>query len=316
MQPPPGRRALLAPEPFRLRTGASAERWPARQSEASRRAGWVALALLLALALLAPLALPAPGQVDVAHGLAVDGAPLPPSLASPLGTDDLGRDVAARICEGLRLSLATAGLATVLALTLGAGLGLATALARDRAPWLHAALTRLVEVLLALPTVLLAMLAAAAVRSASAGEPPPTTAGAVLVVATLLGVAGMPIAVRVTAARAHALLRSEMVLAAHALGASSARLLLRHVLPNLRPLLVVVAFFLFSQLLLAEAALSFLGLGPPPPAATLGRMVMDGRPFYRLAPWLMWAPGLAIVLAVTTFHLLAASRRERARGDA
>ncbi len=316
MQPPPGRRALLAAEPSALRTGAAAEPWLAQPSDASRRAGWVALALLLALVLLAPLALPDPGQVDVARGLAVDGAPLPPSLSSPLGTDDLGRDVAARICEGLRLSLATAGLATLVSLVLGVGLGLATALARDRAPWLHAALTRMVEVLLALPTVLLALLAAAAVRSASAGEPPPTTADAVLVVAVLLGVAGMPIAVRVTAARALALLRSEMTMAAHALGASSTRLLLRHVLPNLRPLLVVVTCTLFARLLLAEAALSFLGLGPPPPAATLGRMVMDGRPFYRLAPWLMWAPGLAIVLAVTTFYLLAASVRERARGDA
>lgn len=316
MQPPSGRRALLAAGPSQPQTGAAAESWLTLQSDASRRAGWVALALLIALALLAPLALPDPGQVDVARGLAVDGAPLPPSLSSPLGTDDLGRDVAARICEGLRLSLATAGLATLVALMLGVGLGLATALARDRAPWLHTALARMVEVLLALPTVLLAMLAAAAVRSASAGEPPPTTSDAVLMVAVLLGVAGMPVAVRVTAARAHSLLRSEMAVAAHALGASSTRLLLRHVLPNLRPLLVVVTCTLFARLLLAEAALSFLGLGPPPPAATLGRMVMDGRPFYRLAPWLMWAPGLAIVLAITTFHLLAASLRARERGDA
>lgn len=287
---------------------------PRARSHGTWRLGLALLALLAALALLVPLALPPPSQVDIEHGLSSDGAPLPPSPTAPLGTDELGRDVAARVCEGLRLSLGAAGLAALLSLTLGVGLGLATALARDRAPRLHAALTRGVEVLMSLPAVLVALLAVAALRSASASGPPPTMLGALLVIVLLLGVLGVPLATRVTASRAQTLLRSEMALAAHAIGASAARVLLRHVLPNLRSLLTVLSMVLFAQALLAEAALSFLGLGPPPPTATLGRMVMEGRPFYRLAPWLMWAPGLAIVLAVSTFHILAAGLRARSGG--
>jgi ABC-type dipeptide/oligopeptide/nickel transport system permease subunit len=111
------------------------------------------------------------------------------------------------------------------------------------------------------------------------------------------------------------LARSEFALAARALGATPARIMLRHLLPNLAGTIAIVAAFAFAQNLLGEAVLSFLGLGPPPPTPTWGRMLYEGRPFYRTAPWLVIAPGTAILLAVVAFNLLGDGLRSWFEGD-
>jgi ABC-type dipeptide/oligopeptide/nickel transport system permease subunit len=115
---------------------------------------------------------------------------------------------------------------------------------------------------------------------------------------------------RVIRGRTQVLARSEMVLAARALGASPARILVRHVLPNLGGVAVVVTTFGFAQNLLSESVLSYVGLGPPPPTASWGRMLYEGRAYYRIAPHLVLAPGVAIVLAVIAFNLLGDGLRD------
>lgn len=267
-------------------------------------AGILALLALLALAWIVPAVRPDPNVVDVEHGLSAQGAPLPPSLTSPLGTDDLGRDQLARVGHAARVSLGTAALATVVALALGLLVGLLAGLSGG---WIDAALMRLVELAVSFPVLLLAILTAAVLRAASLDE----TAGSLAVV---LGLLGWPSTARLVRARVMVLTRSEFVIAARALGASGWRVVGRHILPNIAGVLAVLLTATVSQLLVAEATLSFAGLGPPPPEATWGRMVFEGRIYYRSAPWLFAVPGIALVLTVAAFHLVGAGlRRELER---
>ena len=115
---------------------------------------------------------------------------------------------------------------------------------------------------------------------------------------------------RVIRGKALSLARSEHVLAARALGASPLRIVVRHVLPNIAGIVIVVTALGFAQNLLAESVLSYLGLGPPPPAPTWGRMLYEGRAYYRTAPWLSIAPGVAILTAVVAFNLLGDALRD------
>jgi ABC-type dipeptide/oligopeptide/nickel transport system permease subunit len=106
------------------------------------------------------------------------------------------------------------------------------------------------------------------------------------------------------------LAKSELVVAARAIGASSSRIIVRHLLPNVLALVFVLVALSFAQNLVAEATLSFLGLGPPPPTPTWGRMLFEGRSYYRTAPWLSIAPGIAILLAVVGFNMLGEGLRD------
>ncbi len=259
-------------------------------------AGLLALGLLLALAWIVPAMRPDPNLADVERGLSAMGAPLPPSWSAPLGTDDLGRDQLSRVSHAARSSLFTAATATALALAIGLLIGLAAGLGGG---WIELALSRIIELTFSFPVLLLAILAATALRAAEIEDDP-------LSMALVLGLFGWPTTARVMRARAAVLGRAEFVVAARALGAGTWRVVTRHVLPNLSGALAVMMTFTVAQLLIAEAMLSFAGLGAPPPTATWGRMVFEGRVYYRSAPWLLLAPGLALVLAVFSFHLIGA----------
>ncbi len=267
-------------------------------------AGVLALFAILALAWIVPALRPDPNLTDVAHGLSELGAPLPPSAQAPLGTDDLGRDVLARIAHAARSSLLTIAAGTALALLIGLAIGLSAGLLGG---WVDALLMRLIELSVAFPVILLAILAAAALRAAALDE----SSGSVAVV---LGLVGWPVTAQVVRARAMALARAEHVVAARALGASGLRVIVHHVLPNLSGAVAVLVTTTMAQLLVTEATLSFAGLGAPPPEASWGRMVFEGRVYYRSAPWLLLAPGISLVIAVLTFYLLGAGlRRELQR---
>ena len=261
-------------------------------------AGAVVIALLLVLAALPhrdPLA------PDIDHGLTTMGAPLPPSSHAVLGTDDLGRDVFARISAGAATSLELATLSTLLAVGIGLLIGLVAGYAGGRT---DNALMRLVDLVLAFPFLLLAILLAALLREAE-------LASATAPVVLTLGIVGWTTTARVIRGKTLALRNSEYVIAARSLGGSPVRVLVRHILPNVTGLVAVLAALAFAQNLLAESVLSYLGLGPPPPAPTWGRMLYEGRPYYRTAPWLTIAPGLAILAAVVGFNLLAEGLRAR-----
>jgi peptide/nickel transport system permease protein len=206
----------------------------------------------------------------------------------------------ARLAAGAGTSLWIASAATVLALAIGLVVGLVAGYAGGR---VDNALMRLVDLALAFPFLLLAILLAALLRETDLAA---TNAPVIIP----LGVIGWTSIARVLRAKTLALARSEHVIAAQALGASPPRIIVRHLLPNLIGLIAVVASFAFAQNLLAESVLSFLGLGPPPPAPTWGRMLFEGRAYYRTAPWLVLAPGVAIVLAVAAFNVLGEGLRQ------
>lgn len=255
---------------------------------------------LVAAAALAPvLSTKDPLVSDVDHGLSELGAPLPPSRDAVLGTDALGRDVWARVVTGARTSLSIAAIATALTLVVGVSLGLIAGYAGGI---VDSAVMRLVDLVLAFPILLLAILLAALVREAAPGSSAP--------VVVAIGAVGWAAMARVVRGKVRALARSEMITAARAIGASPARILARYLLPNVAGLVIAVAVVGFAQNLLVEEVLSYLGLGPAPPAPSWGRMLYEGRAYYRTAPHLVLAPGIAILLAVLAFNLVGEGLRD------
>lgn len=263
-------------------------------------AGAVLVVLLVAMAILAPWLGKDPNAHDIEHGLTQLGAPLSPSGSSLLGTDHLGRDVWARLAAGATTSLSIAAMATAIALAIGLTIGLVAGYAGG---WVDDVLMRTVDLVLSFPVLLLAILLAALLREAG-------LASSMAPVVLTLAIVSWTTMARLIRGKAMTLARTEYVTAARALGASPARIVVHHILPNVIGVLIVVVALGFAQNLLAEAALSYLGLGPPPPAPTWGRMLYEGRMFYRTSPHLVLAPGLAILIAVVAFNLVADGVRD------
>lgn len=265
-----------------------------RGSRALRR-GLALLALLALAALLAPLAPIAPDAIDLSRTLEA------PSARHWFGTDVLGRDLAARVLHGTRVSLAVGLLAAACALTVGVPLG---AWAGYRGGWADAVVSRLVEATLCIPTFLLVLAILA-------------TAGGLLVVldevgrlALVIGATGWMPTARYLRGEFMRLRESEMVQAAHALGVGDLRIVLRHMLPSaLAPVLVTAAFTVGAAIGL-EAALSFLGLGVQPPTATWGVLLADSREQIDRAWWLAVFPGCALFLAILACNLVGEGLRD------
>jgi peptide/nickel transport system permease protein len=218
-----------------------------------------------------------------------------PSLAHPLGTDQFGREVLARVMAGGQQSLRVASLTMVLTIVAGTVLGLVAGALRA---W-DEILMRISDAFLALPAVILAI-ALMAVRE-------PSEANVILA----LVVVYTPRVARVV--RGKVLLIREMpyVEAANALGARLARVVARHVLPNATPELIVQGTFIFGYAILDEATLSFLGVGPPPPAPSWGNMLSEARYLIRDAFWISFFPGLLIGLAVLAANIMGDGIRDR-----
>jgi len=220
----------------------------------------------------------------------------PPSAAHLLGTDDLGRDVLARIVFGARVSLLV-GLASVGgALLVGLPLGLVAGFVGG---WTDSVLMRCMDVLLAFPGILLALAITAALGSSL-----PNTVLAIAVV-------NLPVLARVARGQALALRRLDYVSAERALGFGEWTILWRCILPNALSPLLVQASVLLASSIITEAYLSFLGLGVQPPTPSWGNMLHDAVGFLDQAPWLAWFPGVAIFGAVLGFNLLGDALRDR-----
>jgi peptide/nickel transport system permease protein len=219
----------------------------------------------------------------------------PPSRAHPCGTDQFGRDVLSRLLYGARISLGVAFASTAFAL--GAG-GTAGMLAGYAGGALDHVLMRAMDVIFAFPAVLLAL-----AIMAVAG----TTVGTVVVA---IGIVYTPQFARVSRAGVLAVRGLEYVEAAGALGATPARVLVRHVLPNITAPLTVQTSLTLSLAILTESALSFLGLGTQPPTPSWGNMLAEARRVMVTAPWTAVAPGAAIALVVLGFNLLGDGLRD------
>lgn len=258
----------------------------------SRRMGGLLAALILALALVGPLLRPE-ALSPVADGVQLAA----PSLDHWLGTDAFARDVFARLARGARLSLAIATLAVGLATVLGVGLGvLAGATDTRRGRWL----SYLIDLALALPRVVILL-----VLVAATGPLGPVALGVVL------GCTGWPAIARLARGEAQRVKHAPHVMAAAALGASPLRRIGRDILPAALPPAVVAATLGVADILLLEAGLSFLGIGIRPPTPTWGSMILEAQPYLATAPWLLLAPGAALVAATAAATLLGDALRAR-----
>jgi peptide/nickel transport system permease protein len=212
-----------------------------------------------------------------------------PSSQYPMGTDYLGRSVLARLATGLRVSFTLAAVAALLAATIGALVGMA---AGYFGGIVDEIIGRIAEVLFAFPMLLLALLIAMVMNP-----------GIESLILTVL-IAIIPIFIRVARGPTLSVKHAEYTIAARVGGASTSRILLRHILPNVStPLLVQLAFSL-SGALIVESALSFLGLGIQPPRPSLGSLLRDGKTYMEIAPWTMLFPAIALASIILAINLL------------
>ncbi len=253
--------------------------------------GAVVLLALVAIAILAPLI--APHDPEAIDGTRVLGTP---NLAHPFGSDALGRDVLSRVMFAYRVSLSVAVGSVALAFALGVPLGL---LAGYHGGWIDALIMRPIDMLLALPALLLAVALIAILGPGS------------LIALLAIAVIYLPILARVVRSATVVVAAQTYVEGARARGASSMRILARHVLPNALGPAIVQATVLMGFALQIEAALSFLGLGAQPPTPSLGVMLADGRDVLTQAPWASVAPGAAIAVTVLAFNLVGDGLRRR-----
>lgn len=248
------------------------------------------LAIAVVVAALAPWLAPyAPEQTDFSNTLAPPGTP-----GHLLGTDDLGRDVLSRIILGSRASLQVAVLAVFTALFIGVPLGLAAGYFRA----IDAVVSRVTDLLLAFPFLILAV-GLAAIRGASLGN-----------AALAIGIAQIPGVIRVVRSDALRLKSLDFVAAAVVDGASDLWVLARHILPNATSVVLVQATVAIPAAILGEAVLSFLGLGIQPPSPSLGTMLANAQQFATRAPWAAVLPGLTIMVLALAFNVFGDSLRD------
>jgi len=247
--------------------------------------GGALLVVLALVALVAPLAAPyAPDAIDLASRRAA------PSLAHWFGTDDLGRDVFSRALFGGRVSIAIGLLSALVAVSVGVAFGAAAGYVGG---WVDTVLMRVTDAVLSMPRLLLLMVAAATLQ--------PSVPALVL----LVGAVGWMETARVTRASVKALVSSDYVTAALAVGAGHVRIVWRHVLANAAGAIRTAAVLAVGRAILVESALSFFGVGVQPPDATWGSMLYQAQSAMTTEPWLALFPGACIVLTVGGLTLVA-----------
>lgn len=251
--------------------------------------GALIVAGMFILALIAPFAARDPGAIDIAHRL------LPPSWAYPMGTDDLGRDVLARIIYGARISLLVGFVAVGIATFIGVILG---ALAGYYGRWVDGVIMRFVDLMLCFPTFFLILAVIAFL------EPSIWNIMIIIGLTSWMGVA------RLVRAEFLSLRERDFVHAAKALGAADSRVIFRHVLPNALSPVLVSATLGVAGAILTESALSFLGIGVQPPTPSWGNMLIAGKQTLGTAWWLSAFPGLAILITVLGYNLLGEGIRD------
>jgi peptide/nickel transport system permease protein len=252
--------------------------------------GLVVLAVFVVLALFAPLIAPY-------DPLATSWTLVrkPPSALHWFGTDDLGRDVLARVIHGTRASLLAGAISVGIALAIGVPLGL---LSGTRGGFIDALIGRMTDAMLACPFLILAIALAAFLG--------PSLGNAMIAI----GITATPVFVRLTRGQTMAVKVEDYVEAARAIGNPRWRIALFHILPNILPALLVQATLSIAAAIIAEAALSFLGLGQQPPAPSWGSMLNAAQRFLSNAPWMAIWPGLAIFLVVLSLNLVGDGLRD------
>lgn len=253
------------------------------------------IVLITGLAIFAPWIAPFDPMQQLAEGLTLEGAPLPPDHVHWLGTDLLGRDLLSRLIFGARTSLLIGVVANGLAVLFGTLVGLVAGALRG---WPGMLLMRCADLMMAFPALLLAITLAAVFRPG------------LWIVAMVIAMVNWVQIARVIYTETVALCAREFIVVERALGASPARILFSHLLPHLLPTILVWSTLGISTTVLLEATLSYLGVGVQPPMPSWGNIIFESQTYFSSAPWLVLFPGIAIILLSISFNLLGDALRD------
>jgi peptide/nickel transport system permease protein len=257
--------------------------------------GMATIAGVTAAALGAPVIAPFDPTEQFFDGLTLEGAPLAPGEQFLLGTDLLGRDLFSRLLYGARTSLVIGVVANGAAVTVGTLLGVVAGYVQG---WVGAAIMRFTDLMMAFPALLLAI-ALAAIFTPS-----------LWIVAMVIALVNWVQIARVIYTETTALAAREYIEAARALGAAWPRILLIHILPHLIPTILVWATLGIATTVLLEATLSFLGIGVQPPTPSWGGIIFESQSYFLTAPWLVFFPGIAIMVMALAFNLVGDALRD------
>lgn len=257
--------------------------------------GLVVIAVFALAAILAPWIAPYAPDQQFFEGLTLEGAPLPPNAQFWLGTDLLGRDLLSRLIHGARATLIVGVVANGVAIAIGTSIGVTAGYLRGR---VGSALMRFTDLMMAFPALLLAILLAAMFQPS------------LWIVAFVIAMVSWVQIARVVYAETISLAEREYVTAVRSVGASTFRILFRHVVPHLLPTLIVWGTLGIATTSLFEATLSYLGIGVQPPTPSWGNMVNENQTYFESAPWLVFIPGSAIGLLALSFNLIGDALRD------
>ena len=250
---------------------------------------------MVAAAVFAPWIMPHDPFEQSFDGLTIEGAPLPPAGEFPLGTDLLGRDLASRLILGTRTSLIIGVLANGIAVLFGAGIGVT---AGYFGGWIGAILMRFTDLMMAFPALLLAIVLAAIFQPS------------LLIVALVIAMVNWVQMARVIYTETRSLTEREFIQVQRAIGSGHLRIVFRHLLPHLLSSIVVFGTLGISTTVLLEATLSFLGVGVQPPVPSWGNIIYENQTYFTTAPWLVFFPGLCIILLALSFNLVGDALRD------
>ncbi|HQU69258.1 MAG TPA: ABC transporter permease [Albidovulum sp.] len=257
--------------------------------------GLALIALVVGAAIAAPWLATYPPDQQNFDGLTLEGAPMPPGGPWLLGTDLLGRDLYSRLLYGARTSLLIGIIANGIAVGVGTLVGLTAGWLRG---WAGTVLMRFTDLMMAFPALLLAICLAAIFRPS------------LWIVALVIALVNWVQTARIVYTETTALAERDFIAAERTLGASSLRILWHHLLPHLWPTIIVWATLGISTTVLLEATLSYLGIGVQPPTASWGNIIFENQTYFQSAPWLVFIPGVAILVLALAFNLVGDALRE------
>lgn len=255
----------------------------------------IVIAIIVLSAIFAPLIAPNDPNTQFKEGLTLQGSPVPPNAQFLLGSDLLGRDLLSRLIYGARTSLLVGLLANGVAVLIGTTLGVLAGFLRGR---IGSIIMRFTDLMMAFPALLLAI-TLAAIFSPS-----------LFIVALVIAMVNWVQIARVVYSQTISISEREFIEASKSLGATNGRILRRHILPHLAPFILVWATLGISTTVLLEATLSFLGIGVRPPTPSWGNIIFENQTYFQTAPWLVFLPGLAIILLALSFNFLGDALRD------
>jgi peptide/nickel transport system permease protein len=257
--------------------------------------GLVLIGLVLLGAIFAPWIAPYDPAEQHFDGLTLEGAPLPPGGVYILGTDLLGRDLFTRILYGAQTSLIIGVAANGLSLIIGTLVGITAGFFRG---WIGTVLMRFTDLMMVFPALLLAICLAAIFTPS------------LWIVAMVIALVNWVQTARVIYTETSSLAERDFIAAERILGASTGRILFRHILPHLVPTIIVWGTLGISTTVLLEATLSFLGVGVQPPTPSWGNIIFENQTYFQAAPWLVFIPGAAVLLLALAFNLVGDALRD------